>query len=99
MSEITRYDREMLEEYANTKKQVEEKEQQVQDERAVILKLQDQSTEQQEQIQELYEATYNEIQNYARSWKGRKGSRTPACQIQQQADSLNQLLVQAKRKK
>ncbi len=97
MSEITRYDREMLEEYANTKKQVEEKEQQVQDERAAILKLQDQSTEQQEQIQELYEATYNEIQNYAQELEGAEGEQNALlAQIQQQEDSLNQLLVQAK---
>ena len=73
MSEITRYDRELLQEYEDTKEQVEEKEQQVQEERAAILKLQDESADKQEQIQELYEVTYNEnTGTMPRSWKARK---------------------------
>jgi peptidoglycan hydrolase CwlO-like protein/3D (Asp-Asp-Asp) domain-containing protein len=97
MSEITRYDREMLDKYEETKEQVEEKERQVQEERAAILKLQDESTEQQEQVQELYEATYNEIMAYAAELEGAQNEESALLQqIQQQEESLNALLAQAK---
>ena len=48
----------MLDEYAKVKMQVEEKETQVREEQQQIALLQAQSSEKQEQIQELYEATY-----------------------------------------
>ena len=62
ISEITKYDREMLADYEATRQEVSEKEQQVLLEQQEIEALQDQSTKQQEQIQELYEYTYNQVQ-------------------------------------
>ena len=97
ISEITKYDREMLAAYEETRQEVEQKEQQVLDEQAEIQRLQDASTEQQEQIQELYEATYNQIQEYTASLDGAWSQRADLlAEIESQEDTLNQLLIQAK---
>ena len=51
----------------------------------------------QEQVQELYEATYNEIQEYARELEGAESEQSSLlARIQQQEESLNELLAKAK---
>ena len=97
ISQITKYDREMLADYADTRQQVAEKEQQVLTEQQEITELQTQSTAQQEQIQDLYEYTYDQIQGYAQDLAGAESQESALlASIQTQEDALNQLLVQAK---
>ena len=97
ISEITRYDREMLADDEETRQEVETKEQQVLDEQEEIRRLQEESSEQQEQIQELYEATYNQIQEYTAGLDGAESEKAALlAEIESQEDTLNQLLVQAK---
>ena len=97
ISEITRYDREMLADYEETRQEVEEKEQLVLEEQEAIRELQEESAEKQDQVQELYEATYNQVQEYAASLNGAESEKAELlAQIQSQEDILNQLLIQAK---
>lgn len=97
ISEITKYDREMLADYEATRQEVSEKEQQVLLEQQEIETLQDQSTKQQEQIQDLYEYTYNQVQEYTQELAGAESEETALlASIQTQEDALNQLLIQAK---
>lgn len=97
MSSINKYDREMLTTYQETKEEVAAKEQQVKDEQEAIRKLQEESVDKQEQVQALYEATYNEIRDYTEDLEGAQGEQASlVAQIQKQEDALNQLLIQAK---
>lgn len=97
ISEITKYDREMLEDYEATRQEVAEKEQQVLAEQQAIEALQAQSTKQQEQIQDLYEYTYNQVQEYSQNLAGAQSEAASlVASIQTQEDALNQLLIQAK---
>ena len=50
-----------MQEYEDTVDQVKEKETQVQEEQAAIVELQQQSSDQQEAIQELYAAAYQDL--------------------------------------
>lgn len=97
ISEITKYDREMLANYEATRQEVAEKEQQVLTEQQAIEELQAQSVAQQDQIQELYEYTYGQIQAYADELAGAESEEAALlASIQTQEDALNQLLIQAK---
>ena len=97
MAEITRYDREMLDEYAKVKMQVEEKETQVLEEQQQIALLQAQSSEKQEQIQELYEATYYQIREYSENIDSAQSEANKLLsEISAQEETITQLLIQAK---
>lgn len=97
MAEITRYDREMLDEYAKVKMQVEEKETQVLEEQQQIALLQEQSSEKQEQIQELYEATYDQIREYSENINSAQSEANQLLsEISVQEETITQLLIQAK---
>lgn len=97
MAEITRYDREMLDEYAKVKMQVEEKEAQVLEEQQQIAVLQEQSSEKQEQIQELYEATYDQIREYSENINSAQSEANKLLsEISAQEEAITQLLIQAK---
>ncbi len=97
MSSITRYDREMLAAYQETRESVAAKEAQIQDEQEAICQLQAQRSAQQEQVQDLYEATYQDLRACAEELTGAQDQQAAlVSQIQAQEDSLNQLLAQAK---
>lgn len=97
ISEITKYDREMLADFESTRQEVEEKESQVLEDQEEIRRLQEESSRKQEQVQELYEATYNQIQEYAASLDGAQSEKASLlAEIENQEDTLNQLLIQAK---
>jgi peptidoglycan DL-endopeptidase CwlO len=97
MSSITKYDREMLATYQETRESVTAKEAQIQEEQEAIRQLQEQRTAQQDQVQTLYEATYQELQTCAADLAGAQSQQASlVSQIQAQEDSLNQLLAQAK---
>ena len=61
ISRITKYDRDMLDSYTQTKKLVQTKEQEVIEEQEAIQKLQQESEEKQKDIQELVQGTYHQI--------------------------------------
>ncbi len=58
IQKISDFYRDLMQEYEDTVNQVKEKETQVQEEQAAIVELQQQSSDQQEAIQELYAAAY-----------------------------------------
>lgn len=97
MAEISKYDRKMLDDYQAAKEEVQEKENKVLDEQKKIAALQEQSSRKQEQVQELYKATYQQVRTYnedldqSHSEEGDLLSR-----INSQEDTLTQLMVQAK---
>lgn len=97
MAEISKYDRKMLDDYQAAKEEVQEKENKVLDEQKKIATLQEQSSRKQEQVQELYKATYQQVRTYnedldqSHSEEGDLLSR-----INSQEDTLTQLMVQAK---
>lgn len=97
MAEITRYDREMLDDYAAVKKQIEEKEAQILEEQKEIARLQEQSAKKQEQIQELYEATYRQIREWSEDLTGAHTEEGRLLlEIQAQQEQITQLLIRAK---
>ena len=97
MAEISKYDRKMLDDYQAAKEEVQEKENKVLDEQKKIAALQEQSSRKQEQVQELYKATYQQVRTYnedldqSHSEEGDLLSR-----INSQEDTLTQVMVQAK---
>lgn len=97
MAQISQYDRNMLDDYQAIKDQVQAKEEQVIAEQQEIARLQDESAVKQEQVQELYEATYDQIREYA---EGIGSAQTEAnsllSQINSQEETITQLLIQAK---
>mgnify|MGYP000888392373 FL=1 len=97
MAEISKYDRKMLDDYQAIKEQVQEKENKVLDEQKEIAVLQDQSSEKQEQVQELYQSTYNQVRNYNEDLNQVETQEGDLLsQINAQEETITQLMVQAK---
>ncbi|MCF0122420.1 MAG: hypothetical protein HUJ74_04385, partial [Lachnospiraceae bacterium] len=97
MSSLNKYDREMYAAYKKTMQEIEEQVEKVRNAKEEIRKLQKESAKKQEQVQNLYETTYNTMRNYIEDLKGAKGEQASlVAQIQQQEDTLNRLLIQAK---
>ena len=74
IQKISDFDRDLMQEYEDTVDQVKEKETQVQEEQAAIVELQQQSSDQQEAIQELYAAAYQELRTYSAELDDAKSS-------------------------
>ena len=86
-----------MQEYEDTVDQVKEKETQVQEEQAAIVELQQQSSDQQEAIQELYAAAYQELRTYSAELDDAKSSESALVdEINSKADAINDLIRQAK---
>ena len=97
IQKISDFDRDLMQEYEDTVDQVKEKETQVQEEQAAIVELQQQSSDQQEAIQELYAAAYQELRNYSAELDDAKSSESALVdEINSKADTINDLIRQAK---
>lgn len=97
IQKISDFDRDLMQEYEDTVDQVKEKETQVQEEQAAIVELQQQSSDQQEAIQELYAAAYQELRTYSAELDDAKSSEsTLVDEINSKADAINDLIRQAK---
>ena len=90
IQKISDFDRDLMQEYEDTVDQVKEKETQVQEEQAAIVELQQQSSDQQEAIQELYAAAYQELRTYSAELDDAKSSESAL------VDAINDLIRQAK---
>ena len=94
---ISDFDRDLMQENEDTVNQVIEKETQVQEEQAAIVELQQQSSDQQEAIQELYAAAYQELRTYSAELDDAKSSESALVdEINSKADAINDLIRQAK---
>ena len=97
IQKISDFDRDLMQEYEDTVDQVKEKEAQVQEEQAAIVELQQQSSDQQEAIQELYAAAYQELRTYSAELDDAKFSESALVdEINSKADAINDLIRQAK---
>lgn len=97
IQKISDFDRDLMQEYEDTVDQVKEKETQVQEEQAAIVELQQQSSDQQEAIQELYAAAYQELRTYSAELDDVKSSESALVdEINSKADAINDLIRQAK---
>ena len=97
IQKISDFDRDLMHEYEDTVDQVKEKETQVQEEQAAIVELQQQSSDQQEAIQELYAAAYQELRTYSAELDDAKSSESALVdEINSKADAINDLIRQAK---
>lgn len=97
IQKISDFDRDLMQEYEDTVDQVKEKETQVQEEQAAIVELQQQSSDQQEAIQELYAAAYQELRTYSAELDDAKSSESALVdEINSKADAINNLIRQAK---
>lgn len=94
-SELTKYDREMLQEYSNTITDIEEKEAKLEQEREEIENLREMRKEQQDQIEVVYEAAYNELMQIESSIQSSESEKAALlAQIESQENEINQLLAQ-----
>lgn len=97
IQKISDFDRDLMQEYEDTVDQVKEKETQVQEEQAAIVELQQQSSDQQEAIQELYAAAYQELRTYSAELDDARSSESALVdEINSKADAINDLIRQAK---
>ena len=94
-SELTKYDREMLQEYSDTIANIEEKEAKLEQEREQIEELREARKAQQSQIEEVYEAAYNELVQIESSIQNSESEKAALlAQIESQEDEINRLLAQ-----
>lgn len=94
---ISEYDRSLTEEYHNTVMEVQEKELQVEEEKAAIEILQQENAEQQEAIQQIYAATYSELRSCLEELDAAEASQNAlAAQIRAQEERINSLIRQVK---
>lgn len=97
MTEIAQYDRDMLDEYEETKKAVEAKEAEIREEQKEIARLQEESMVQQEAVQELYQATYNQLREYGESLSSAQSEEQELLrEVNEQEERITQLLIRAK---
>ena len=97
ISKMAAYDRDMLTAYQETKEAIEQKEQEVAREKDEIAALQQESAEKQESVEELVQATYNQIREYQEDIQNQESAESALLnQISAQEDAINDLLKQAK---
>ncbi len=94
MSELNEYDRELMEQYQKTCSLIEEKEEKAKEEKKEIASLKAQSEEKQAQVQDIYEATYAEVQHYAETIEDEESEEARlVASIQKQEANLNALII------
>lgn len=97
ISQITRYDRDMLEEYQETKRTIAEHETTIKEEKAEIERLRRESEDKQAQVEELVQVTYNQIGEYTADLQDAQSEEAALLdRISQQETQINALLKQAK---
>ena len=93
MSQLTRYDREMLESYEQTITAIEEKENALRQEQQRLEEVQRAREEQQAQIEAVYEAAYREFEGILQSLEDTQSDMSALIEeIRRQEEILNQLL-------
>ncbi len=94
-SELTKYDREMLQKYSDTIADIEEKEATLEQERQEIEELREARESQQDQIEAVYEAAYNELMQIETSIQSSEVEKAELiAQIESQEEEINSLLAQ-----
>lgn len=97
MSQITTYDRNMLDEYKATTKEIEDKEADIEKEQQELDELEQESLSKQDEIYQAVKNTNVQIQEYSNQISKEKGSAEQLVnQIESQEDALNTLLKQQK---
>lgn len=97
IAQLSEYDRELLDQYQETREQIAEKEKQVIQEKEEIQELQIQSQDKQEEVSELIEATYNEIRSYQDNISQVQSEQADLlAQVSAQEEEINSLIRQAK---
>ena len=97
IAQLSEYDRELLDQYQETREQIAEKEEQVIQEKDEIQQLQIQSQDKQAEVSELIEATYNEIRSYQGSISQAESEQADLlAQVNAQEEEINNLIRQAK---
>jgi peptidoglycan hydrolase CwlO-like protein/3D (Asp-Asp-Asp) domain-containing protein len=92
---LTQYDREMLQTYSDTVSDIKDKEAKLNEEKAAMEELRNSYLGQQEQIQALYEAAYDELTAIEMSIQDSESEKAALVQqIAEQEDRINQLLIQ-----
>lgn len=92
---ITQYDREMLDAYSNTVENIKEQEEKLNEERSSMEELKSAYLDQQGQVQDLYEAAYDELMSIEASIQDSESEKAALSeQILQQEENINQLLMQ-----
>lgn len=100
ISQMSKYDRDMLDTYRETKEAIQTKEEQVAQEKEEIVALQQESADKQAAVEELVEATYQQIREYQEDIQSQQTAENDLLtKISSQEDAINDLLRQAKRKK
>ena len=96
MSEINRYDRDMLNSYSETIKGIEKKEQEIIKEQQKLAALEEDLNAQIVQIQQIYEATYNDLRAYADQISENESYESAiVAEIRRQEESIDYMLAQA----
>ena len=99
MSQITTYDRNMLDEYKATTKEIEDKEADIEKEQQELDELEQESLSKQDEIYQAVKNTNVQIREYSNQISKEKGSAEQLVnQIESQEDALNTLLKQQKDK-
>lgn len=97
MSQITTYDRNMLDEYKATTKEIEDKEVDIEKEQQELDELEQESLSKQDEIYQAVKNTNVQIREYSNQISKEKGSAEQLVnQIESQEDALNTLLKQQK---
>ncbi|HJD35502.1 PcsB-like coiled-coil domain-containing protein [Blautia sp. An46] len=97
MSQITNYDRDMLEEYKKTTEEIQEKEASIQEEQQELEELKQQSLDKQDEIYEVVKTTNLQIQDYEGQISQEEGNAEKLmAQIESQKDTINSLIKQQK---
>ena len=97
ISQMSKYDRDMLDTYKETKEAIQTKEEQVAQEKEDILALQQESADKQAAVEELVEATYQQIREYQEDIQSQQTAENDLLtKISSQEDAINNLLRQAK---
>ena len=97
ISQMSKYDRDMLDTYRETKEAIQTKEEQVAEEKEEIVALQQESADKQAAVEELVEATYQQIREYQEDIQSQQTAENDLLtKISSQEDAINDLLRQAK---
>lgn len=97
ISQMSKYDRDMLDTYRETKETIQTKEEQVAEEKEEIVALQQESADKQAAVEELVEATYQQIREYQEDIQSQQTAENDLLtKISSQEDAINDLLRQAK---
>ena len=96
MSEINQYDREMLDSYSRTIGSIQAKEQEILKEQEELEALKEELTAEQAQIQEIYQATYSELNHCIEELTATEQAESElVARIRRQQESIDYLLAEA----